>query len=109
MSMTKRYLESLPTEEQNAILGEVDPDYEPEYRTTLKDWAAEEVEAIITDCESVLNAARDIKLAIEARDAKAIRTGLKTLHDHTDGYWNRLVLGHGTEEMYALAEEIEET
>lgn len=28
MSMTKRYLESLPEEEQNAILGEVDADYE---------------------------------------------------------------------------------
>jgi hypothetical protein len=26
--MTKRYLESLPTEEQDAILGEIDPDYE---------------------------------------------------------------------------------
>ena len=29
MSMTKRYLESLPEAEQNAILGEVDADYEP--------------------------------------------------------------------------------
>jgi hypothetical protein len=27
MSMTKRYLDSLPQEEQNEILGEIDPDY----------------------------------------------------------------------------------
>jgi hypothetical protein len=28
MSMTKRHLESLPEEEQNAICGDIDPDYE---------------------------------------------------------------------------------
>lgn len=53
MSMTKRYLESLPEEEQNAILGGVDPDYE-EY------WDAVETEEprcghVDTGCGDVCN------------------------------------------------------
>jgi hypothetical protein len=50
MSMTKRYLESLPEDEQNAILGEVDADYEAwwaarESMEVDRDWA----EALATE------------------------------------------------------------
>jgi hypothetical protein len=76
--------------------------------TYTKELAMEEVEALISECIEVLDAAGLIKAAIKHGDPKFIREGMNALADHTDSYWHRVVIGNGVGNIREHLQDLED-
>ena len=66
-----------------------------------------ELDGIIDNCVSILNATTKIKNAIKTGDIETIREGLKVINDHVERRSHRIVIGTEPGNVYALLEELE--